>query len=64
MTGSINSGLFVNDITSELSVRTTFTTAPTAGYDMPVLKIHNCPARIKQLVISSELQVIDTVKAA
>lgn len=64
MTGSINSGLFVNDITSELSVRTTFTTAPTAGYDMPVLKIHNCPARIKQLVISNDLQVIDTVKTS
>lgn len=62
MTGSLNSGLFVNDITSELSVRTTFTKAPTAGYDMPVLKIHNCPARIKQLVISNDLQVVDTVR--
>ncbi len=64
MTGAISSGLFVNDITSELSVRTTFTTAPSAGYDMPVLKIHNCPARIKQLVTSTNLQVIDTVNAA
>lgn len=64
VTGSISSGLFVSDITSELSVRTTFTTAPTSGYDLPVLKIHNCPARIKQMVVSNNLQVIDTINQA
>lgn len=64
ITGDVKSGLFVNDITSELSVRTTFTTAPTAGYDLPVLKIHNCPARIQQMVVSNNLQVIDTISAA
>jgi len=62
-TGSANSGLFVSDITSELSVRTTFSVAPTAGYDMPVLKIHNCPAIIKSLVTSSDLQALGS-KAA
>lgn len=48
--GTPNSGLFVSDITSELSVRTTFTTAPTSSYDLAVVKIHNCPAVLKQIV--------------
>lgn len=48
--GTPNSGLFVSDITSELSVRTTFTTAPTSSYDLAVVKIHNCPAVLKDIV--------------
>lgn len=48
--GNANSGLFVSDVTSELSVRTTFTTAPTSSYDMAVVKVHNCPATIKEIV--------------
>lgn len=62
--GGANSGLFVSDVTSELSVRTTFTTAPTTSYDMPVLKVHNCPARLKAIVNSSDLIALDTIKAA
>lgn len=48
--GTANSGLFVSDVTSELSVRTTFTTAPTSSYDLAVVKIHNCPAALKEIV--------------
>lgn len=48
--GTPNSGLFVSDVTSELSVRTTFTTAPTSSYDLAVVKIHNCPEVLKQIV--------------
>lgn len=59
--GSANSGLFVNDVTSELSVRTTFTTAPSTSYDMPVVKIHNCPAILQQAVNSNNLITIETV---
>lgn len=59
--GSANSGLFVNDVTSELSVRTTFTTAPSTSYDMPVVKIHNCPVVLQQAVNSNNLITIETV---
>lgn len=62
--GTANSGLLVNDVTSELSVRTTFSKAPTTSYDMPVLKVHNCPARIQQLVNSARLLSLDTIPAA
>lgn len=63
--GTANSGLMVQDVTSELSVRTTFTTAPTAGsYDMPVVKIHNCPASVQNLVNSNSLLALDTIRAA
>lgn len=62
--GTANSGLLVNDVTSELSVRTTFSKAPTTSYDMPVLKVHNCPARIQQLVNSASLLSLDTIPAA
>lgn len=62
--GTANSGLLVNEVTSELSVRTTFSTAPTTSYDMPVLKVHNCPARIKQLINSGTLLSLDTIPAA
>lgn len=61
--GTANSGLLVNDVTSELSVRTTFTTAPTTSYDMPVLKVHNCPARIQALVNSTGLFTLDSIGA-
>lgn len=50
--GTANSGLFVSDVTSELSVRTTFTTAPTSSYDLAVVKVHNCPAALKSMVNS------------
>ena len=59
--GSTNSGLFVSDITSELSVRTTFSKAPTTGYDLPVVKIHNCPEKIKNIVNSNALIVVDNI---
>lgn len=62
--GAANSGLLVNDVTSELSVRTTFSTAPSTSYDMPVLKVHNCPARIQQLVNSNTLLSLSTLPAA
>lgn len=62
--GSANSGLFVSDVTSELSVRTTFTTAPTTSYDLPVLKVHNCPARLQGIVRSNDLIALDTIRAA
>lgn len=62
--GTANSGLLVNDVTSELSVRTTFSTAPTTSYDMPVLKVHNCPARIQQLVNSGTLLSLGTIPSA
>lgn len=61
--GTANSGLLVNDVTSELSVRTTFTTAPTTSYDLPVLKVHNCPARIQSLVNSTGLFTLDSIGA-
>ena len=53
--GTANSGLLVRDVTSELSVRTTFTTAPTSSYDIAVLKVHNCPAKIMELNQSNDL---------
>lgn len=62
--GTVNSGLLVNDVTSELSVRTTFTQAPTTGYDLPVVKIHNCPDKLKNLVNSTGLMVLDNIPAA
>ena len=62
--GSVNSGLLVNDVTSELSVRTSFSTAPSTSYDLPVVKIHNCPARIRQAVSSSELTSLSSLKIA
>lgn len=62
--GSTNSGLFVNDVTSELSVRTTFSKAPTTGYDLPVVKIHNCPTVIKNIVNSNDLIVVDNIPKA
>ena len=62
--GSTNSGLFVNDVTSELSVRTTFSKAPTTGYNLPVVKIHNCPAKIKNIVNSDALILIDNIPNA
>lgn len=62
--GFANAGLLVRDVTSELSVRTTFTTAPTAGkYDMPVVKIHNCPAKLMSLVQSDTMIALDTIGA-
>ncbi len=62
--GTANSGLLVNDVTSELSVRTTFSKAPTTSYDMPVLKVHNCPARIQNLVKSTSLMSISSISGA
>lgn len=62
--GTANSGLFVSDVTSELSVRTTFSKAPSTSYDMPVLKVHNCPARIQSLVNSTTLMALDTLSTA
>lgn len=63
--GTPNSGLLVRDVTSELSVRTTFTTAPTAGsYDMPVVKVHNCPAALMPIVQNSNLIALDTLPQA
>lgn len=62
--GLANSGLLVNDVTSELSVRTTFTTAPSTSYDLPVVKIHNCPARIRAAVSDDKLSSLSTIKAA
>lgn len=60
--GTPNSGLLVRDITSELSVRTTFTTAPTSGsYDMPVVKVHNCPESVMALVTNTALLSYDAV---
>ena len=59
--GNANSGLFVSDITSELSVRTTFTTAPTSSYDLAVVKVHNCPAKLKEIVNSNALMVLDNM---
>lgn len=62
--GTANSGLLVQDVTSELSVRTTFSKAPTTSYDMPVLKVHNCPTRIRSLVNSTTLLALDTLPGA
>lgn len=62
--GTANSGLFVSDVTSELSVRTTFSTAPSTSYDMPVVKVHNCPARIKNLVNSTSLLSLSSLPTA
>ncbi len=59
--GMANSGLFVNDITSELSVRTTFSTAPSSSYDIAVLKVHNCPAVLQSAVNSNTLLSLDTL---
>lgn len=59
--GTANSGLFVNDVTSELSIRTTFTTAPSTSYDMPVVKIHNCPAIVQSAVNYNGLITIENV---
>jgi len=52
--GNASSGLFVSDVTSELSVRTTFTTAPTSSYNMAVVKVHNCPQALKDIVNSDK----------
>lgn len=60
--GMVNSGLFVNDITSELSVRTTFSTAPTSSYDIAVVKVHNCPQVIQSAVTSNTLLAVDTLQ--
>lgn len=62
--GMANSGLFVNDITSELSVRTTFAKAPTSSYDIAVLKVHNCPQVIQNSVTSNTLFALDTINRA
>ena len=62
--GTANSGLLVKDVTSELSVRTTFSSAPTTSYDMPVLKIHNCPARIQNMVNGTTLFSLSSLPAA
>lgn len=62
--GMANSGLLVRDVTSELSVRTTFTTAPTSSYDIAVLKVHNCPERIIAMNQSSELFALDSLPKA
>ena len=62
--GMANSGLLVNDVTSELSVRTTFSTAPSTSYDLPVVKIHNCPARIRAAVSDTGLASLSSLKVA
>lgn len=62
--GMANSGLLVSDVTSELSVRTSFSTAPSASYDLPVVKIHNCPARIRQAVADTGLSSLSSLKVA
>lgn len=59
--GTPNSGLYVSDITSELSVRTTFTTAPTSSYNLAVVKVHNCPAKLKEIVNGTSLVALDTM---
>lgn len=61
--GTAGSGLLVRDVTSELSVRTTFTTAPTSSYDIAVLKVHNCPQSIMSLNQSDVLTSISTLRA-
>jgi len=61
--GMANSGLLVRDVTSELSVRTTFTTAPSSSYDIAVLKIHNTPQRIIALNESNTLFSLDSLPA-
>jgi len=60
--GNANSGLFVSDVTSELSVRTTFTTAPTSSYDMAVVKVHNCPQTLKDIVNSDSFISLSNAK--
>ena len=59
--GTPNSGLYVSDITSELSVRTTFTTAPTSSYNLAVVKVHNCPAKLREIVNKTSLMALDTM---
>lgn len=59
--GTPNSGLYVSDITSELSVRTTFTTAPTNSYNLAVVKVHNCPAKLREIVNGTSLVALDTM---
>ena len=61
--GTPNSGLFVSDVTSELSVRTTFTTAPTSSYDLAVVKVHNCPAVLKDIVNGDSFVSLSSPKA-
>lgn len=62
--GTANSGLLVRDVTSELSVRTTFTTAPTSSYDIAVLKVHNCPSRIISLNQNDKLMNLSSLPNA
>lgn len=62
--GNGNSGLLVRDVTSELSVRTTFSTAPSSSYDIAVLKIHNCPSRIMALNQSNTLLDLNSIPNA
>lgn len=61
--GNANSGLYVSDVTSELSVRTTFSTAPTNSYDLAVVKVHNCPDKLKSIVNRESLVALDTIAA-
>jgi len=61
--GMANSGLFVSDVTSELSVRTTFTTAPTSSYDIAVLKVHNTPASLIAMNQANSLVTMSSVRA-
>lgn len=60
-TGAANSGLLIKNSAYQYSVRTTFATAPSAGtYDICLLKVHNCPAKLKQVVESTGLIALDT----
>lgn len=62
-TGAFNSGLLIESSGYQFSVRTTFSTAPTAGYDICLLKIHNAPAKVLQAVSSNRLLCLDNVQA-
>lgn len=60
--GMANSGLFVSDVTSELSVRTTFTSAPASSYDIAVLKVHNTPESLVAMNQSTGLVTMSTAR--
>lgn len=60
--GSAASGLYIDNIASELSVRTTFTTSPGTSYDIAVLKIHNTPAKLIQLNQSNDFFTISSIQ--
>lgn len=60
-TGAANSGLLIESSGYQYSVRTTFSKAPTDGYDICLLKIHNPPAKVIQAVSSNLLMCLDNM---